>query len=198
MTTCLSARGIIIYRLSYGNTSTIVRCMTREAGLISLMAKGAQRPRSPFLGHIDLFYYVDLLYIPSRNSDLHLLKEIKMLHPHLGLRQSYTTFLTAHYFAELIEAISEKNTPIPHEYELFEKALNYLQETPVTTRVIHRFERRLLEIAGVQPANISHRAGSHPPMPSTDPLIRGFYQLQATVPNLRREVFKALTQASSS
>ena len=49
-----TVRGFIVARLPFGNTSLIVRCLSREAGRLTLMAKGATRPKSPFAGQLDL------------------------------------------------------------------------------------------------------------------------------------------------
>jgi len=173
------ARGFIIARLPFGNTSLIVRTLTREDGRLTFMAKGANRPKSPFAGQLDLFYLADFLYQPSRSADLHTLREIKLVEPHLGLRRSYANLLAAQYFAALIEAVTESGTPVPGEYELFAKALGYLCETDISWRAMERFEHRLLALAGV----------AHP---EAD-LPRAFAALHHPVPPLRDDLLKLLS-----
>jgi DNA repair protein RecO (recombination protein O) len=67
MTEPRNARGFVVARLLFGNTSLIVRCLTEQAGRLTFMAKGANRPKSPFTGMLDLFYLDDFLYQPSRS-----------------------------------------------------------------------------------------------------------------------------------
>jgi DNA repair protein RecO (recombination protein O) len=51
-----TVRGVIVARMPFGNTSVIVRCVSREAGRLTFVAKGAARPKGPFTGLLDLFY----------------------------------------------------------------------------------------------------------------------------------------------
>jgi DNA repair protein RecO (recombination protein O) len=173
-----SVRGFIVARLPFGNTSLIARCLTREAGRVTLMAKGATRPKSPFTGLIDLFYLADLLYQPSRTGEMHTLREIKLVEPHLGLRRSYTNLVAAQYFAALIETVTETGTPVPGEFDLFSKALGYLCETDVSWRAVERFEDRMLTLAGI--AHADHD------------LPRAFQSLHHKVPTLREDLRKLL------
>jgi threonine/homoserine/homoserine lactone efflux protein len=175
-----TVRGFIIGRLPFGNTSLIVRTLTREAGRLTFMVKGAARPKSPFAGLLDLFYLADFLYAPSRTAEMHTLREVKLAEPHLGLRKSYANLIAAQYFAELIEAITEPGTPVPGEFELFAKAVAYLCDTPVSWRVVERFEQRILTLAGVA-------------QPEHD-LPRAFHSLHHKVPALRDDLRRQLAK----
>ena len=173
-----TVRGFIVARLPFGNTSLIVRCLSREAGRLTLMAKGATRPKGPFAGLLDLFYLADLLYQPSRSGEMHTLREVKLIEPHLGLRRSYANLVAAQYFAALIETITETGTPVPGEFELFGKALGYLSEKEVSWRAVERFEDRMLTLAGIAHAERD--------------LPRAFQALHHKVPALRDDLRRLL------
>jgi DNA repair protein RecO (recombination protein O) len=177
-----SARGFVIARLPFGNTSLIVRCLTEQAGRLTFMAKGANRPKSPLTGTLDLFYLDDFLYQPSRSGDMHTLREARVVEPNLGLRRSYANLMAAQYFAELIEAITEPGTPLPGEYTLFAKAIAYLGETDVAWRAVERFEQRILTLHGVG-------LGAQGDLP------HAFRTLHHAVPTLRAELMKLLVKA---
>jgi DNA repair protein RecO (recombination protein O) len=179
MTDPLSARGFVVARLPFGNTSLIVRCLTEQAGRVTFMAKGANRPKSPLAGALDLFYLGDFLYQPSRSGDMHTLREARIIEPNLGLRRSYANLMAAQYFAELIEAITEAGTPLPGEYTLFAKAIGYLGETDVVWRAIERFEQRILTLHGLG------QSGDLP---------QAFRALHHAVPSLRGELMKLLVK----
>jgi DNA repair protein RecO (recombination protein O) len=174
-----SARGFVIARLPFGNTSLIVRCLTEQAGRLTFMAKGANRPKSPLAGALDLFYLGDFLYQPSRSGDMHTLREARIIEPNLGLRRSYANLMAAQYFAELIEAITETGTPLPGEYALFAKAIGYLGETDVVWRAVERFEQRILTLHGL---------GQQGDLP------QAFRALHHAVPSLRAELTKLLVK----
>jgi len=176
-----TARGFIIGRMPFGNTSLIVKALTQPGGRLTFMAKGATRPKSPFAGQIDLFYLADFLYQPARTGEMHTLREIKLVEAHLGLRRSYVHLLAAQYFANLIEAITETATPVPEEFALFGKALAYLCESELTWRVVERFEQRILALAGI--AQAGHD------------LPHAFAILHHKVPSLRADLLKLLVSA---
>src|SRR5271154_3390913 len=127
-----TVRGFIVGRMSFGNTSLIVRCLSQQAGRLTFMAKGAARPKNQFAGTLDLFYLADFHYQPSRTGEMHTLREVKLVEAHLGLRRSYANLVAAQYFAALIETVTESGTPVPEEYELFGKALAYLCLVDIT------------------------------------------------------------------
>jgi len=176
-----TVQGFIIARMPFGNTSLIVRCLSRQAGRLTFMAKGAARPRSPFAGALDLFYLADFLYQPARTGDMHALREIKLMEAHLGLRRSYANLLAAQYFAALIETVTEPATPVPDEFELYGNALAYLCETDISWRAVERFEQRILTLAGI--AHADHD------------LPRAFQALHHRVPSLRDDLLKLLAAA---
>jgi DNA repair protein RecO (recombination protein O) len=179
-----TVRGFIIGRMPFSNTSLILRCLTSEAGRLTLMAKGAARPKSPFAGLLDLFYLADFLYAPSRSGEIHTLREVKLVEAHLGLRRSYANLLGAQYFAALIETITEPGTPVPEDYALFAKALAYLCESAVTWRAVDRFEQRLLALHGIA-------------QPGRDlPVV--FHALHHKVPSLRADLLRQLAPAPAS
>jgi DNA repair protein RecO (recombination protein O) len=179
MTEPLTVRGYVVGRLPFGNTSLIVRSLTEQAGRLTFMAKGAIRPKSPFAGALDLFYQADFLYQPSRASEMHNLREVKLVEASLGLRRSYANLLAAQYFVALIEAVTETSTPIPAEYDLFSRAVTYLCETDVTWRAVERFEQRIITLAGI--------AQAEPDLP------RAFAALHHAVPPLRADLLKQLS-----
>jgi DNA repair protein RecO (recombination protein O) len=176
-----SARGFIVGRMPFGNTSLILRTLTEPAGRLTLMAKGALRPKSPFTGQLDLFYLADFLYQPSRAGEIHTLREVKLIEAHLGLRRSYANLLAAQYFAALVETITEPATPVPEEFTLFRKALIYLCETEITWRAVERFEQRVLTLAGVAQRDRD--------------LPEAFAALHHKVPTLRADLLKLLAAA---
>ena len=176
-----TVRGFIVGRMPFGNTSLIVRCLSQQAGRLTFMAKGATRPKGPFAGLLDLFYLADFLYQPARIGEMHTLREVKLVEPHLGLRRSYANLIAAQYFAALIETLTESGTPVAEEFSLFAKALTYLCETDVSWRAVERFEQRILTLAGVAQADRD--------------LPRAFHSLHHKVPSLRHDLLKQLSAA---
>ncbi len=71
-----STTGIILRTRPFKETSLIVHWLTPNSGRVATIARGARRPKSPFLGKLDLFYEADFSFSRSLHSDLHVLREI--------------------------------------------------------------------------------------------------------------------------
>src|SRR5580692_11809222 len=113
------ATGAILRIRPLTETSLIVNWLTREQGRIAAVAKGARRPKSPYRGHLDLFYLTEITFSRSRRSDLHNLREARLLESHAALRLDLGCLRQASYCAALIEQTTELDTPIPGIFELF-------------------------------------------------------------------------------
>ena len=144
------AEGIVLRRQPVTESSLIVTWYTREFGKLKTMAKGARRPKGPFQGKIDLFYRDEIVFLPSRRSDLHLLHDCFLEDPHAPLRQSVTSLAAASYACELVELATEREDPNVKIYELLATILEALEKRHDAVLLIW-FEIRLLAAAGWEP-----------------------------------------------
>ncbi len=150
---------ILIGRQKHTETSLIVEWCSAELGVFKTIAKGALRPKSPFVGLLDLFVSCDLRYVPGKSTDLGILSEARWTNPRLGLRSSYGRVLAATYFVKLITLVVERNAPLPEIHELLHKALDYLAEKDPSTALVLRFEHKLAEVLGIVPEDGTSLAG---------------------------------------
>jgi DNA repair protein RecO (recombination protein O) len=146
------ATGIILRTHPVTETSLIVRWLTREAGRIDTIAKGARGRQSAFRGKLDLFYLAELSYRRSRRSELHVLREVALREPHAALRTDLVTLRQACYASALITQTTESGTPIPEVYELMAGLLGRLARAGPEPLLLLTFKVKLLHILGQQPA----------------------------------------------
>lgn len=97
----LSTDSLVLHSFDYRETSRIVRLATREAGVISVIARGARRPRSRFGSALDLFTsgVSHLSMHPSR--DLHTLAGFDATRTRAELAGSMACFHAASALAEI-------------------------------------------------------------------------------------------------
>jgi DNA repair protein RecO (recombination protein O) len=143
--------GIILRTRPLTETSLIVQWLTEDLGRIATVAKGARRPKSIFLGRIDLFYEGQFSFIRSRKSELHTLKEVVLEQTHPELRRDLVALGIASYLAVLIEHATETETPVPEIWALFREALHQLSNRPADAMILFKFESRLLALLGFAP-----------------------------------------------
>ena len=146
-----SATGIILRTRPLTETSLIVLWLTPACGRISTAAKGARRPRSPFLGRLDLFYEADFTFSRSRRSELHALREVSLRETHPVLRHELGYLQQASYCAALIQQATETETPLPAAFELLRGLLAHLPKQSAQPQTIFAFELKLLRELGLTP-----------------------------------------------
>ena len=143
--------GIILRVRPLTETSLIIVWLAREQGLISTVAKGARRPKSTFIGKLDLYYAAHFTFQRSRRSELHNLREVQLDATHEQLRHDLGWLNQAAYAGALIEHTSERETPLPEQYELLLEFLRELPKTPASPATIFRLEIELFELLGISP-----------------------------------------------
>lgn len=144
-------RGLVLRVFPLTETSLIVHWLTREAGRIATIAKGALRPKSPFRGKLDLFYLADLSFVRSRRSDLHTLRELSLRETHPALRRELGFLEQAAYCAALVEQSTERDTPLPAVFNLMIGLLQCLPAQSPEPQTLLGFELKLLTELGLRP-----------------------------------------------
>jgi DNA repair protein RecO (recombination protein O) len=146
-----SASGIILRTRPLTETSLIVHWLTPDFGRVATVAKGARRPKSPFIGKLDLFYAADFSFTRSRRSELHALREVKLRETHGAIRQDILKLQQAGYATAFIEQATETETPLPEICELVHGFLKLLCDQPARSHNIFALELKLLHELGLEP-----------------------------------------------
>jgi DNA repair protein RecO (recombination protein O) len=139
-------RGLILRVLPLTETSLIVDWLTPDFGRISTAAKGARRTNSPFRGKLDLFFLADFTFVRSKRSELHTLREVKVIERHPALRTDIHALQQASYCARLLVQATEKETPLPELFELMTQTV-----ARISTQSVLDFEVSLLTELGLAP-----------------------------------------------
>lgn len=145
------SQGLILRTRPLTDTSLIVEWLSGDLGRLSTVAKGARRPKSSFLGKLDLFYAAEFTFRRSRRSTLHTLGEVKVTGRHDALRLELKRLEVAAYFSRLIEATTETETPLPGLFQQMSEALRFLQGHQARAGLVFAFELRMLVDFGLQP-----------------------------------------------
>ncbi len=144
------AKGLVLRTYPLTESSLIVHWLTREQGRIATVAKGARALKSAFRGKLDLFFAAEFLFARSRRSELHTLKEMRLVDTHPRLREELSWLRRAAYGAALIEQATEADSPVPELFELFSAFLNAIPADSSPAPVL-AFEIKLLDLLGLVP-----------------------------------------------
>lgn len=114
---------VVLQAFDYLETSRILRLATREAGVVSVLARGARRPRGKFGSALDLFAQGVAELHTKHGRDLHTLSAFEVTRARPGLALDLGRFTGAAALAELALRVVHDD-PHPALYELLVLALD--------------------------------------------------------------------------
>lgn len=143
-----TTEAILLRRSRFGETSLVLVWLSPSLGKVRTAARGAGRNDSKLRGSLDLFYHAEIHFVHGRKSDLHALREVKLIETWKGLRDDYTRLLAASYFAELCDLLSEPGHGAPGLFDLLKRALGHLGAKRPTRRSLDFFEEEACRVLG--------------------------------------------------
>ncbi len=125
----LSTDAIILQVFRYGDTSKILRLLTRTSGVQSVIAKGAANPKSKYGGVLEPFTEGVAAFYAKENRDLHTLGSFELTRSRQALGADLVRFGGASLIAELIMR-SGIEEPDAHLYDVVAETLDRIAAAP--------------------------------------------------------------------
>jgi DNA repair protein RecO (recombination protein O) len=123
----IKSPGLILKKIPFSDTSLILKVFTRDSGLITLIAKGAKRPKSKYHGLLDFFTLNQFVYPEKSKSDVLTLLEVSLFHDYPRLKSDPGRQALGHVFMELYSKYMHgPAVSVPH-YELLVEAMDQLE-----------------------------------------------------------------------
>jgi DNA repair protein RecO (recombination protein O) len=144
-------QAVVLRFAPVSNTSRVVTWLTEGGARVSTLIKGAQRPKSLFLGQCDLFYTCELLFYTRERQGLHQVRECFPLKLRPRFRSDWRACAAASYLADLVARLSPPDAPHPGLFELLEAGLDHLEAHGAVPAFLFWFELKLLERLGLAP-----------------------------------------------
>jgi DNA repair protein RecO (recombination protein O) len=139
--------GYVLHTYPYMETSLIVEAFTRRFGRVSLLARGARRPRSATRGVLLAFYPLRLGW--SGSSELATLMGAEWAG---GLRPLHGRgLMCGFYLNELVLRLLPREDPHENLFDAYGDAIGRLSAGEPVAGVLRVFEKRLLAELGYAP-----------------------------------------------
>jgi DNA repair protein RecO (recombination protein O) len=157
------AVGINLKRQPLGEADWLLHILTREKGVVRLIAKGARKSRSKLGGRSEIFVVNDLQVAHGRSIDR--VMQAESLHLYTGLTRDLTRLTCAQYLTEAV--LAEASQGQTHA-ELFDLLLNQLgileavSESYLCAHLVHSLFQ-VLQVAGIAP-DVTHCVLSRQPI----------------------------------
>jgi DNA repair protein RecO (recombination protein O) len=140
-------KGIVLRSVRYGEADRILDLYTRDAGLVSVIAKGIRRTKSRFGGRLEPLSCVDFLAYEGRTLDT--ITQVEVLRSFHGIRENLESLNAAGGIVANIKALSGGDEADRRVFNLLYHALDALEtRTGYTASIEVAFSLKLSILAG--------------------------------------------------
>ena len=154
----------LLHQRSYGETSIISEVFTKKNGRMSIIAKGAKKPKSKFFGYLVPFYKLDITY--SGRSELKTLTSIDrnlMDYNNTLSKKSYSLL----YINELLIKLLPKDAAQSDLFDLYDNFLKQVSSKKDLEITLRNFELDLLDMLGYG-LDFEYEIGSNTPIKANE------------------------------
>jgi len=143
---------IVLKSFSYGDSSLIARCFSKNNGKISLIIKGAKSTKSPKVSYFQPLSYIDIIYNHKVNRELQVLSKV-------NFREYWSKILDDLYkisltmtILEITDKVLSENDPHPSLFLVLKEVLKSYNNTCIDPNLLFWFyECALLSYLGFHP-----------------------------------------------
>jgi DNA repair protein RecO (recombination protein O) len=147
----LKSEAVCIRRWDWSETSQTVLLLTRDAGLLRGLAKGALRPGSAFSGGFEPLTRGQVVASTRTSGALAPIIAWELLDAYPGLRRSLRSLDAGWYVADLVQHALTDADPHPGLYDALVRALEAIQDPPAVPAALLHFQWALLAETGYRP-----------------------------------------------
>jgi len=142
--------GLVLREVKFKEADKMLTVLTQEEGKLSLRARGALRKSCRFAAASQQLVYSEMTVFENRGRFA--IEEASVIEDFSALRENITSFALGVYFAELMEVLSDEDSPDPEMLRLGLNSLYALSREMYPPKLIKAaFELRAMCIAGYAP-----------------------------------------------
>jgi DNA repair protein RecO (recombination protein O) len=148
----IQSEAIVVHSRKQGETSKILVLYTQRAGKITAMAKGSRTTKSRYLGVLEPFNHISMVYYQKDTRDIQYISSAEIINHFPGIHGNLKKMALAAIPCEIIERAEENE----HENNrLFRLLLEFLtaleQQENGLLNFVQSFQIKFLDIAGFKP-----------------------------------------------
>ncbi len=121
---------VVLRRTDWHETSRIVTLVTRDFGRRSFLAKGAHRPRSPFLGALDTLHVIEARVRVHEGRGLQIIDAARVLQGNRPFRDDGLRHGLAMHLSEVITVAMPEARADPELFDLYRGGLALFRTAP--------------------------------------------------------------------
>lgn len=146
----ITAKGIILKKSKYSDTSLILDVFSLEFGHITIMAKGVRKQKSKAIGLLETLNEVDFALYKNPSSEWHIFKDGELIKAHLR-DTKFENGILMQAAAEIYRQLILELNDYKNLYELLVSYLDYIRSIPKNgVAIFWRFLLRMFQITGIE------------------------------------------------
>jgi len=143
---------IVLRSYNLAEADRIVLCLTRSAGLVRGVARGARRIKSRFGAALEPFTLLMLTFYEKENRELVTLSQTEILKSHFNLAADPESSNALAYMGELLVEFAPPHESDEKLFRMVSACLSAIDDAPQNVHMVLRyFEVWLLRLAGFLP-----------------------------------------------
>ena len=135
----ISANAIVLKTIPYGDSSIISRLFTEDQGKITVMAKGAWRPKKTTGPLLEPMNHIHLQYYHKNSRDIQILKDVGLIHQFSILRSKLDKILLGQTVVEALDKSTPASNSFPILYRLVWRVLDKMNHADVNFWLVFAF-----------------------------------------------------------
>ncbi len=145
-----TTKAIILRCIDYQDSSKILTVLSQTHGKISLIAKGAKRPKSKFAGSLEVGNILEVTYYYKSSRGVQTLSEVSIDYQSLEFRKDFERASILYSSLELITQLIHENEENQDFFAFSYNLIKWLGETEtVSPSVLPYVQIRLAQLLGV-------------------------------------------------
>ena len=145
------SEGLVLKSAPLGEAGLIITLYTRDAGKLRAVVRGARKPTSKMVGHLEPLNRVELALARPRVGGMDTITQAQILRSFSSLRASLEGISRGMYLAELVDGFGAEGAANPDLYTLLLDSLEYISDSPEPDLALRYFELHLLKCSGFMP-----------------------------------------------
>jgi DNA repair protein RecO (recombination protein O) len=149
----VKTKAIVLRTYKMGETSKLVTLYTADFGKIKVTAKGARKPKSKFVGALELMTMIHAVCYMRDERDLQTLSDCDLVRLFPALRHDLRRMAYGSAACELVERLTIENEPNQRLFRYLEGVLQALEEVDLdqAETLFWYFQLRLADAMGYRP-----------------------------------------------
>lgn len=142
-------RGFVLREVNIGDSDRLIEILTAERGLVTALARGARRAKSPLIASTQIFSLADFTLFSYKGRLT--VDNAELIEPFLRLHEDLDRLVCAAHLAEVFHDLVRDDLTGPEIYTLWAYACHTLQTYQDPFLVVHVAQFQALSLSGFAP-----------------------------------------------